>query len=83
MRLREEVRVQQADEVRESVVVSVVRRCREKHNVVGLGGQFLGELITLGLFSLVSAGRRFLGTNTMPWLKRDDGISTKACVTLR
>jgi hypothetical protein len=53
MRLREKIGVQQADEVCEAVVISVVRCCREKHDVVGLGSQFLGELIPLGLFYLV------------------------------
>src|SRR5271167_4054509 len=50
--------------MREAVVVSVVRRCREKYNVVSLGSQFLGELITLGLVNLVSASGGPFGVGT-------------------
>ena len=51
----------QADEMGEAVVVAVVRRGREQQQVVGVGGQPLGQLVALGLLDLVAAPGTALG----------------------
>ena len=60
VRLGEQVAVEQADEVREPVVVAVMRGGRQKKQTVALLGQTLGELITLRAFNFVLASRRAL-----------------------
>ena len=61
VRLGEQVGVDQADEVGEAVVVAVVRGRRQQEQVVGVGGQPLGELVALGLLRLVAAPGAALG----------------------
>ena len=60
MRLGEQVAVEQADEVRESVVVAVMRGGRQEQQTVALLGQALGELISLRAFDFVLASGRAL-----------------------
>ena len=61
MRLREQVTVQEADEMGEAVVVAVVRRGREHEQVVALVGQALRELVALRAFHFVTAPGGSLG----------------------
>ena len=54
VRLGEQVRVDEADEVGEAVVVAVVGGRGQKEQVVGVGRQALGDLVALGLLRLVA-----------------------------
>ena len=38
MRLREQIGIEQPDEVGEAIIIAVVRRGGQQHNVVGIGG---------------------------------------------
>jgi hypothetical protein len=46
--------------VGKTIIVAVVWRSRQQDYVIGIGGQLLRELVTLGLLSLVTPRRRFL-----------------------
>ena len=61
MRLGEQIGVDEPDEMGEAVVVPVVRGGREQEHVVGVRGQFLGDLVALGLLGLVAAPGAALG----------------------
>jgi hypothetical protein len=57
VRLGEQVGVEQPHEVREAVIVAVVRGRGQQQDVVSFGGQLLGELVALGFFGLGIAPR--------------------------
>ena len=61
VRFGKQVGVDEPDEMGEAVVVAVVRGRGEQQEVVGVGGQPLGDLVSLGLFRFVAAPGTALG----------------------
>ena len=53
VRFREQIRIEQSDEVGEAIIVAMMRCRGQQHHVIGLGGQLLCKLVAFCFFGLV------------------------------